>query len=1109
MASHDDPSDAEDELAQLNAPDTEEIELPPFCWPLNHDPLSQSADRSGKLQRLGEYRLVREVGRGGMGTVFEAFDDALHRRVAIKMLPIGSHDPKAISRFQNEALAIARLHHEHIVAVYGVGQDRGVHFMVMQFIDGAGLDQALRARLAAVGSSDLTAPADRSPHAPLEPEQRESLSPSPAPESPIPTAICPMAETLADWPKRGHFIARLGMEAAGALHHAHEMGVIHRDVKPSNLLLDSSGKLWVSDFGLARIQDQAGVTVTGDLLGTLRYMSPEQAQARPAGVDHRTDIYSLGITLYELVAGRPAFLGTARQELLRQVLFDAPPSLRRIAPNIPKPLATIIGKAIAKEPTDRYATADDLAEDLQRFLEEQPIHAQPPTVFDKLRYAARRHRAIMATTLIAAFVLLLVIAGLSQRHAGRLHEQVEKLHAAQQLGERREWEAYLAQAQTVRGSDRPGRRWQGLEVLGKAVRLRPPEKLEPLERLRLRNEAIASLAMSADLSRTSEHSWNSLSWSTVYDPKFEHYARVSGTAPDTLDLFRAKDHTLLRPLPGNAYEVAGASFSPNGRYLLGLLRMPDESWEFQAWDVLDDRVVTRGKMKRIFGGYDWSPTGDELAVMRDTGELLLLDLVRSTARVVAKPSGEVWSMRIRPGHEQIAVSMANADRSAFTLSLWPTHGNAKEPVIQWPVPKPLDRMAWHPRGDLLAVVDTSRLCQVWDAARQEVTTTLTGAHYIPMFSHDGRWLATETESGDTSLWNPLTGERLVRLPGRLSSFRGDDGALAVHTSSHGELWQTHRSDVYRREAPQSKVVEGLFQVNFSPDGQWVVAAGGEGFWLTHRERGDTVHSPTSHKIRSVWCIARGNGWEVITSDDAGVVRRWPVNSENGQLGPPEELYRRPQGPEPYMMRHLAVTPDGRRGALVVDHDRTIVLDLEHRREQVSLSGHFRNSFVSLSPDGAWVVTGTWHGKEVWLWNAQTGLKDRVLWSIESSSKSEFSPDGRWLLVSSRIEYRLFDTTTWEVRWTHARHDGSDATAPMAFHPDGRTFAISESQSHLQLFDVESRQPLATLTSPDPAYTGWAAYSPDGFSLARTTGGAIHLWDLRRLRARLSEWKLDW
>ena len=235
------------------------------------------------------------------------------------------------------------------------------------------------------------------------------------------------------------------MQAAEALEHAHSLGVIHRDIKPSNLLVDVRGNLWITDFGLAQMESGATLTMTGDILGTLRYMSPEQALAKRVLVDHRTDIYSLGVTLYELLTLQPAFPADDRHELLRQIAFEEPKPPRRVNKAIPAELETIVLKAMAKNPAERYATAQELADDLRRFLADEPIRARRPNVLQRMRKWSRRHRAIVTTACAVAACALLIGTGLLWR------ERSQTLAALEQTRqERANTLAALAQARQER-----------------------------------------------------------------------------------------------------------------------------------------------------------------------------------------------------------------------------------------------------------------------------------------------------------------------------------------------------------------------------------------------------------------------------------------------------------------------------------------------------------------------------------------------------------------------------------------------------------------------------------------------------------------------------------
>jgi len=401
------------------------------------DPPSDVTDTAGFTPGvLGDYRLVREVGRGGMGVVYEAEQISLNRAVALKILPFAATiDPKQLQRFQNEARAAASLHHEHIVPVYGVGCERGVHYYAMQFIAGRSLSELI---------------------VQLKKEQTECALAST--ESTAPVA---RAATVPDFGGGGYWrrMAELIAQAADALEYAHSLGVVHRDVKPGNLLLDGRGSLWVADFGLAKFGADVGVTMTGDLLGTLRYMSPEQALAKHGLVDHRTDVYSLGATLYELLTLKPAFAATDRQELLRQIAFEEPAPPRRVNPAVPVELETITLKAMAKDPAERYATAHDLADDLRRWLADEPIRARRPTAVQHLRRWSRRHRPLLwsaGVSLVATVAALGGAAGWVLRdRADRQMQAAEALDLAVQLERQGKWPdawAVLERVETLLGT---------------------------------------------------------------------------------------------------------------------------------------------------------------------------------------------------------------------------------------------------------------------------------------------------------------------------------------------------------------------------------------------------------------------------------------------------------------------------------------------------------------------------------------------------------------------------------------------------------------------------------------------------------------------------------
>jgi eukaryotic-like serine/threonine-protein kinase len=383
-----------------------------------HGPVN--VDSAGAPGRLGEYRIIREIGRGGMGVVYEAEQLPLGRHVALKVLPTtASLDPRQCERFQVEAHAAGLLHHEHIVPIFGIGCDQGIHFYAMQFIVGRSLTEVIQGLRPAPSLLELaeTKNSDNDRTFELGPAQQ--------------AAAFPTGSSLNN---RQHCkrVAQLGLQAALALEHAHEIGVIHRDIKPSNLLIDDRDHLWVADFGLARLpHDDHDLTRTGDLVGTLRYMSPEQVRGERGTVDARSDIYALGATLYELLTLRPAFLAGDRHQLLGQILEDEPVKPRRFNTSIPRDLETIVLKAMEKEPSARYESARAMADDLRRLLADQPIQARRPSFIDQSIKWARRHRAAVVASTVAMLVTLASSTAVLWASKGRLETANRRLESAQ------------------------------------------------------------------------------------------------------------------------------------------------------------------------------------------------------------------------------------------------------------------------------------------------------------------------------------------------------------------------------------------------------------------------------------------------------------------------------------------------------------------------------------------------------------------------------------------------------------------------------------------------------------------------------------------------------
>jgi serine/threonine protein kinase/outer membrane protein assembly factor BamB len=324
-------------------------------------------DEASVMESLADYEILEPIGRSGMGVVYRARQKSLGREVALKVMRMGIVDKEAMERFTREAMTTAALHHTNIVPIYAVGQVDCVPFYAMQLIEGQSLE--------AIAAKALSSNRDLDTH------------------------------KVISW----------GLQAAEALAYSHSRGVIHRDVKPSNLILDEGDQVWLTDFGLARRTDDNYATITNAIVGTPRYMSPEQASGATDPIDHRTDIYSLGATLYELLAGKPVFEGDSPLKIIDAIRHDAPVSVRTWRSDLPRDVDTVVMKCLAKNPAERYRSAETLAADLRAIGEDRPISVKPPGPMQRIARQLKTHRRDLrkAGTVIAATMALLVLGSMA------------------------------------------------------------------------------------------------------------------------------------------------------------------------------------------------------------------------------------------------------------------------------------------------------------------------------------------------------------------------------------------------------------------------------------------------------------------------------------------------------------------------------------------------------------------------------------------------------------------------------------------------------------------------------------------------------------------------
>ncbi len=1109
------------------------------------------------LEQLGDYQILREVGRGGMGVVYEAEQLSLGRHVAIKVLPSHARfDTRQLGRFQREARSAAKLHHTNIVPVFGVGEQDGLHYFVMQFIHGLGLDVVLDElrRLRQPRGPVTAAP-------PLATNATVGLSAAdvaralltvdftvssehPSPDAASPTgADAPRSSDLSAtvrWPGQSErstlsesgsrywpSVARIGMQVADALAHAASQGILHRDIKPSNLLLDGTGNVWVTDFGLAKADtDGDNLTHTGDVVGTLRYMAPERFNGRG---DLRSDVYSLGLTLYELLTLRPAFDETDRNKLVKRVMHGEPVRPRKVDRAVPRDLETVVLKAIAHDPAHRYQTPAEMAEDLKRFVEDRPVRARRAGGTERAWRWCRRNP--LPAGLLAGIVLTILVgfAGvcwqlreteaarqdeISQR--GRAEQSEQDANQSREAAQAETYRHLFSEAKALRAGHEPGWRDEALADLARLAAA-PCRQRDPFE---LRTEAVAVLAT----------------------PDIRLVCRIKVPSDD----------------PGSI------AFSPDGRTLLTASRKAG----LDFWDVRENRhllsaaglAVSNSAADRAV----YLPDGQGLAVATQDQGVVFTDTrgARTPHAPITQGSNQPIRLALSANGQRLAVVWAGAGitvhetASGALLEKFKGSHFALSPDGRWlarlenselallPIASDESRvvlgrhngvgataLAFSPDGTRLAVAfygqtssaddpgepsDTGKIV-IWDVTRREQFNTLRGHRERILdlaFSPDGEWLATGSLDYTARIWNTRTGQNMAILSGSSSpAFRvqwsptGDHLAVGMNNAREVHLYAVKGRHTVQQWLTGHRVE--LLGVAAHPHLDRLATSG-----YTELKTWDlSVPRPTSVEIGpnpgAVMALAYSPDGSLLatgtwrqhtkTREILVVIRDANTGQVKNQIPVPEQVYA------------LEFDPTGTQLASGDAAGNVLVWDVvTGHAVQKFATGSAVRSIVFLDRPHRLVT----HNKNaVLLFDLESGKLDRQVDLGGGAIRSFVADRSRSRLVvafqSGAIGSVSLPDLTAGPRLEDAQVGSGDGVKYLALSPDERLLATGGSDHRVVLRDAQSLEALL-------AFPLWAGTLRDltfnftGRRLAVVgTESDVDLWDLAALRDGLATIGLAW